>query len=902
MKTSSLSSAHTTYSTKSYTISIILVFTVYILLYGWLLTSSEFVPYVMDGNESYSSLVHAYNLYNFDITKSFGLSDEAASPATAAHPFNYTHQGNFPRLFAYLIYLLGARDIESQIVVSTFTVGLAGIVFGFVFFCRTSGPLFALTVSVLLMTDYLLFAQWQVQTSRAWNCFFIFSSLLCAQGLGRQKKLLWAVLTVLNHACLFYFQVVFACFTAVMTGLYLVWVHRRNWKTVALGWGVQVVGAAVGLSIMATQLILYLGWNDFLQDLFLTFTARSYASADPAWLQNLIEFYNTRNIVFWYNLRSVDSYEGTRNFLHSIFSSSFLIHTPFLTLIVFLVFTGWLAGTAVSSTSRLRIFSSLDVGKEARDLVACASLVSFGLFILFFKFVLEDLRLAGGMGSSLSMPLGRLVGLAMLSLPLLGYLTTVYVRQAVNAFPVDGYSPSAKVLVAGLYLCGACGFVSLQSLLYKQEWRILWADTLGPSHHWIAAVVACSAVVFGLLLIALTPGRVLYRGGAEMKGALPFLITGLVAFLVVYKLAPGYVHSGYLELHAPLVVFHVDSLFATSLFILLSAGRAAYHKLRTACSLRQAALVKAWGTQPAFQLVGSLGLAGYFLVYWMGLQVGYIQLFPNDCFAFMKMFREAPYRGSSFVVNTYAAPIFTFTGQWAYYDPEIGKGKLTLTPDGFTVGRDLRALWFADRNRLPDYLKPDYFLCIARRSVSSVSARLSSGGLPGSGCGDVEIVKQASLNTATILRHRLVDQDDSPDDSWAVVKLDWDFPPFLEPLASEPGGTTVELKVSKTSAGWTASVNYRYKHQEGLPEGETQVRLFSVEPKPLGTTGSEMAGNPRLIAEGIRQRRFLLPGQFEGFLQATVSPATATKIGPRYASKLTWISMREDPDGQGGFH
>ncbi|OLE76091.1 hypothetical protein AUG19_03475 [archaeon 13_1_20CM_2_54_9] len=801
-----------------------------------------------------------------------------------------------------MIYLMGARDIESQIVVTTFTVGLAGVVFAFVFFSRVSGPFLALTVSLLLMTDYLLFTQWQVVTYRVWYGLFIFSSLLCAQGIGSQRRLLWAVLTFLNHMCLFYGELVFACFTAVMTGLYTAWAHRRNRKTVALGWGVQVAGAAIGLCIVATQVILYLGWDDFLQDLYLTFMARNYASNVPDLLQNLTEFYDTHNIMFWYNLRSADTYEGLVNLLHSIFSFSFLVHTPFLTLIVFLVFTGWLAGAAASSTSHLRMFSSLDPDNEVKALVACAFPVAVGLFMLLFKFVIEDLRLAGGMSSSLTMPLNRLVLLSMLSLPLAGYLTTVFVRQAWNAFPVDGYSPSAKVLVAGLYLCGAGSFASLQSMLYKQEWRIIWADTLGPSHQWIALTVACLAVVFGLLLIVLTPDRVLYRGGAEVKGTLPFLITGLMAFLVVYKLVPGYVHSGYLERYAPLVVFHVDSLFATSLFILLSAGSTAYSKLRAACSLQQAALAKAWGKQPALLLVASVGLAGYFLVYWVWLQVGFVKLFPYDSFVFMKMFRQAPYRGSSFVVNNDATPIFTFTGQWAYYDAEIGKGELTLTPGGFTVRRNLHTLWLADRNRRLDYLKPDYFLCFESRSVHSVTERLSSGGLRISGCGEVGIVKQASLNTTTILRHRLVDRDDSLDNSWAVVKLDWDFPPFLEPLTSENGGTAVQLKVMKTSAGWVADVNYRYRHQEGLPEEETQVRLFSVEPKPLGTTRSEAARKRRLIAEGIRQRRFLLPRQFEGFLQATVSPATATKIGPQYVSKLTWISVQENPSGQGSFH
>src|SRR3989449_10682697 len=151
MKTISPSSMDNTYSTKCYRISMVVVLVVYILLYGWILISSGFVPYVMDGNESYSSLLHAYNLYNFDITKSFGLADEADSPDTAADPFVHAHQGNFPRLFAYLIYLLGARDIESQIVVTTFTVGLAGVVFAFVFFSRFSGPFLDISFLLLLL-------------------------------------------------------------------------------------------------------------------------------------------------------------------------------------------------------------------------------------------------------------------------------------------------------------------------------------------------------------------------------------------------------------------------------------------------------------------------------------------------------------------------------------------------------------------------------------------------------------------------------------------------------------------------------------------------------------------------------------------------------------------------------
>ena len=95
----------------------------HLVLYGALLAWSGGVPYVFDNNESFSSLIHARNLYQFPLSDSMGLTDESFSPDPEAHPLVCTHQGNFPRAFAIVIYAAGARTIESQIVVTTMTVG-----------------------------------------------------------------------------------------------------------------------------------------------------------------------------------------------------------------------------------------------------------------------------------------------------------------------------------------------------------------------------------------------------------------------------------------------------------------------------------------------------------------------------------------------------------------------------------------------------------------------------------------------------------------------------------------------------------------------------------------------------------------------------------------------------------
>src|SRR5262249_32317804 len=78
-------------------------------IYGVLLWWTRGLPYVLDNNESFSALWHAANMYNFGFNSSFGLTDEAISPAIAAHPYIHTHQGNFPRIFAFILYVFGAR-------------------------------------------------------------------------------------------------------------------------------------------------------------------------------------------------------------------------------------------------------------------------------------------------------------------------------------------------------------------------------------------------------------------------------------------------------------------------------------------------------------------------------------------------------------------------------------------------------------------------------------------------------------------------------------------------------------------------------------------------------------------------------------------------------------------------
>lgn len=301
----------------------------YMLVFGVFLVKTDFLPYVMDNNESFSSLWHAYNLYHFDIAKSAGLADEAFAYHEAAHAYAHTHQGNFPRLFAFLIFSLGARSIESQIAVTTFTVGIAAILMGFHFFSRIANPVFALTCCFLLITDYLLVAQWQVVTYRVWHEFFIFSSMLCVHRMIEGRRF-WPVLSIINFACLFYYELIFVAFVSLSSAFYAAYLCRGN-KLRLLGfWMTQAVGGIAALAILALQLYFYLGWEDLKTDAFLTFLARNHYQDGAVLLQHMRDFYESRNIVFWYNLEDGSRYRSIGYFFASLLYSELQIHTPLL--------------------------------------------------------------------------------------------------------------------------------------------------------------------------------------------------------------------------------------------------------------------------------------------------------------------------------------------------------------------------------------------------------------------------------------------------------------------------------------------------------------------------------------------------------------------------------------------
>jgi len=334
---------------------------------SWALYDSDFFPYVFDNNESFSTLWHAHNLFHFDFFKSFGLADEAYSKFAAAHPYVHTHQGNWPRIFGFLIYALGARSIESQIVVTTMTIGIASIFLAYHFFSRTVSPLFSVIICLLLITNYIGFFQWQLVSYRVWHSFFFFSTLLCLNHTVKIGGRTWVILTFLNAACLFYYELTFAAFTSASAFIFISILHWKQPKRLLLAGIAQAAGGITALGILSIQLISYLGWEGFKKDIYFTFFGRNAAGqSSEKFFEELSDFYNNNNIAFWFNFLDGSKVLNIRDFILNSFGSDYRIFTPFFSFLLAPIFIAWVfvqlqSGilAALSRNLRSRSFAAL---------------------------------------------------------------------------------------------------------------------------------------------------------------------------------------------------------------------------------------------------------------------------------------------------------------------------------------------------------------------------------------------------------------------------------------------------------------------------------------------------------------------------------------------------------------
>jgi hypothetical protein len=315
----------------------------YLVCFGALLIATKGLPYAIDNNESFSSLWHARHLYDMGLSQTMGLADEVMAWHPAASPFVHTHQGNFPRVFAFLIYALGARTIESQIVITTLTVGLLAIWFAYRFLCTIGPPMFAALGCLVMITDYGLFGQWQADTYRVWYSFFFFGSLYWVSQLGRRKGWPMLLAGAALFAAVFYGEYVFASFVGMTACGYSLFSYWKNLRNVVRTVAAVGLGGATAAGVLLTQLVAYMGWQNVKLDIHYTLAARNMAR-DPAFADMVDKFYHDHRIVFWNNYFDITNFRTLRTFVTSLFEKHLQYYTPWVCLSAMVLLAGALAG------------------------------------------------------------------------------------------------------------------------------------------------------------------------------------------------------------------------------------------------------------------------------------------------------------------------------------------------------------------------------------------------------------------------------------------------------------------------------------------------------------------------------------------------------------------------------
>lgn len=267
-----------------------------VVLKMWLVTGG--LPYNTDSNESFSAYVQAQSMIHFNSWANAFLPDDATGYHAAAHPFTYTHGPNLPRYFSALMYLMGIRSLEWQILISAVVSTLLSLWFIAQSFPEpieknptASSITLGLVIGFLFAIDFIGVLQFLGNLWRTWH-FPLFWGCIWAV----RTKPRWPAAFVLFFL-LFQIEFLFAIFTAMTTFFYLIWTHQGEWRRLlSRSYIAMAAGAIASILSFAGQLIAFYGWHGFLFDLRTTYVARN--SNQVGW-ESIRDFYESHAVSMW---------------------------------------------------------------------------------------------------------------------------------------------------------------------------------------------------------------------------------------------------------------------------------------------------------------------------------------------------------------------------------------------------------------------------------------------------------------------------------------------------------------------------------------------------------------------------------------------------------------------------
>lgn len=851
---------------KQYQNFLILTLGIYFIGYWLFLHAAEYLPYVLDNNETYSSLVHAYNMYFGDWSKSFGLTDEAFSPDPAAHPMIHTHQGNWPRIYAFILFALGARTAESQIFIHVFTIGAISIWLLYRYFAKFINNKFAFIASIVFMTDYVLFAQWQVVTYRVWHCYFVFSCFNCMHEFdGTDKR--WKILFFANYTALFYWELVFAFYLSAWSLIYYAFLTRWDFKRVVVR-GIYIASCGlIGLCILFTQLTMFIGFKNAIMDYYLTFLGRNFAGDEVAFKNALKEFYENKNIAFFYNISNGNAYKNFKQFILGLFNYGFKIHTPILSLFVLIICAQILLKKIKQKfDARFNNSSSLSISNRKAIYI-----VSIPMIFLASILMMDNMFLGVGLNSQYFVSTGIMEQAAAL------FIGVGLTFVALNvAYPISGRILLSDVIFVYLFLTISILLIAMQVKVYQPNYENIWyAELTGNVSINLCRFVLLYLVVAGIINII---SKVPHYDLALSKSALyHFMLAGLLAYIIVYILSPGYIYSGYLTRNAPFIVFTLDCLFAIGFTYIITEAVFQIRSIQVFKYLL-APTVPSFYYKNIFKLLpkiifscSGLIVLGVVFYQWLGNQCTYYKLFPADSLAFIKKLRMPDLKYKSVVTNQYSLPFAYETQSWAYTEGNLGAGEPILGQIGYYFPIEQEYLWYRNKQTFNDYNYPDYFVCFTPNSFDTVETELASGEARSRVCSSNRVVMHSNLIKSDLnhktskQKHIIVFSDESVKRRWDIIKLDWEFPPYL---AKNPDTNKYfDIRIKNR----ILTINYIFKQQNNLLEDETKFKIYI----------KDSAGNKKLLSEQVGKGgkiNVAMPNS-KGSVEIIATPSTKGKIG-----------------------
>jgi hypothetical protein len=723
-------------------------------------------------------------------------------------------------------------------------------------------------------------------------------------------------LTFVNALALFYCELVSVAFTSMLTGLFAISLYWRRPRLIVEWTIMHVTGGVCALTFLIVQLVAYLGWQNFMMDINLTFNARNFATADGPLREQVTKFYQENNILFWQNFVDGGQLKTLAAFVDNHTRFVFQIYTPILTLIVLVLVFGWLLGLSwgYHRTWRMRrqgrldshrtilhlrepklyANGSLEIGLrnltplERKRVTLVNRLVRFSLLFLpitlVLLLVLHGEAIAGIPNTSTS-ALGLFVS-ALVAIVGGAGASMALMKVRTGSWLAPTRMPLWRLIAVAILLLTVSAIIIVQPGVYDQAYRTIWYDPIAARVPlWLERIGLLLALGLGVSMSLFGTERVLGDAwAARLNGLGIYLLCSGIAYWITYNLAPGYVASGYVRRTAPLPVFFLGVVVAFAVCVVVAAvARAWTTRPRPTSTFRPAVRwsPSALGATAGLLLVWIVG-------YWAVVNGTYIAMFPPTQFvAMLKQFAGPQLHGKSAVVNNYGVPVAVQSDNWTYYDQEYGvENNVRMGAAGFEpVGDPVSHMWLADKKTNPAYLRPDTFVCMRARNFDTYAIRPPAvRDFDPNDCADLPLIERIEKKRQRIIEHKVVARDQGKPSTWAIVQLDWDFPPYLVNLDNGQSDEVVRIALTPGPSNIAVQVQYQYMQQEGSPERQSTVRLHAA--------GAD--GKWCVYERSSNRNTFTLPANFSGQLRASVAPRSETKTGNETFGKTLTIG-----DGKG---